>query len=434
MHFADEYAVCGSDVIFHHEQNAVAECFSRVHDLIRRSVPSLSDDDALAADPDEWAQELVTEFVIAPPTVDVAGHEFTQEGRVEVDCTGWPGISFGTSEWGGTIKRPGHRFRLTVQGEGDLSLLKSRLERGGTGRRAELHRTGLSRLYEWPQVRQAAELQADVDQFLIDLESGVEDISDQIARRNSELAPVAAQLLKDRQQEIRQSRSYLGDLRLTVTRDPNADTTIPELPARRPAPGGALPRRGATQRAPLERPQAPSELTRPTLDEFYDHVVTVLGAVAVGFERSPRRFASAEEEALRDFILVTLNSHYEGAATGETFNAAGKTDILVRHGLDNAFIGECKFWGGEAKLAETFDQLLGYTTWQDNRLALVFFVRNKKMQPVLETALAWIGARPEFGGWQAGAPDGQLRCKLRWEDEARKEGRLTAFLVHLPRP
>lgn len=41
-----------------------------------------------------------------------------------------------------------------------------------------------------------------------------------------------------------------------------------------------------------------------------------------------------------------------------------------------SFICECKFWGGERKLAETFEQLLGYTTWQDNRLALIFFVRN----------------------------------------------------------
>jgi hypothetical protein len=175
-----------------------------------------------------------------------------------------------------------------------------------------------------------------------------------------------------------------------------------------------------------------SALPGPTLDAFYDHVVVVLGAVTIGFERSPRRFANAEEETLRDFILVTLNSHYEGAATGETFNGAGKTDILVRHGLDNAFIGECKFWSGEAKLAETFDQLLGYTTWQDNRLALILFVRNKKMQPVIETARAWLAARPEFGCWKDGAPDGQLRCSLRWEDPARKEGRMTVFLVHLP--
>jgi hypothetical protein len=79
--------------------------------------------------------------------------------------------------------------------------------------------------------------------------------------------------------------------------------------------------------------------------------------------------------------------------------------------------------GGETKLAEAFKQLLRYTTWQDNRLALIFFVRNKKMQPVIDTTRTWIGARPEFGGWQAAAPDGQLRCTLRWEDQARKEGR-----------
>lgn len=432
MHFADEYAVRSSGFVFHHEQNAVGECFSRVHDLIRRSVMALSDDDALALDPDGWGEELAAELAVSAPAVDVSGYEFTEEGRVQVDCTGWPGISFGTSEFGRAITRPGHRFRVTVLGEGDLSLLKSRLAPGGTGRKADVHATGVSRVYEWPQVRQATELQADVDQFLVDLESGVMDIAGQIVQRNSELAPLATKLLRYRQDEIRQSRAYLGDLRLTVTRDPSADTVIPALPARLPGPGATRPRRSMPEVATAPRPSA--ALQRPTLDEFYDHVITVLGAVAVGFERSPRRFADAEEEALRDFVLVTLNSHYEGAATGETFNATGKTDILVRHGLDNAFIGECKFWGGEARLADTFEQLLGYTTWQDNRLALVFFVRNKKMQPVVDTARAWIGGRPEFGGWQEHSPDGQLRCKLRWEDGARKEGRLTAFLVHLPRP
>jgi len=104
----------------------------------------------------------------------------------------------------------------------------------------------------------------------------------------------------------------------------------------------------------------------------------------------------------------------------------------VRHGLDNAFIGECKFWGGKAKLSETFEQLLGYTTWQDNRLAIIVFVRNKMLQPVVDTARDFLGGRPEFGSWRDGAPPGQLRCGLRWEDAARKEGRLTVFLVHLP--
>jgi hypothetical protein len=264
----------------------------------------------------------------------------------------------------------------------------------------------------------------------------VQEIAEQVTKRNGELAPLAAKLLADRQDEIRRSRVYLGDLRLTVSRDPAADTIIPALPKRVPGPGSTtrsrrLPTASAHAAPPAETAQP--KLHGPTLDEFYGHVVTVLGAVAIGFERSPGHFAGAEEEALRDFILVTLNSHYEGAATGETFNGKGKTDILVRHGLDNAFIGECKFWGGETKLAETFAQLLGYTTWQDNRLALIFFVRNKKMQPVIDTTRAWIRPRSEFGGWQPNAPDGQLRCTLHWEDQARKRARLTTFLIHLPR-
>jgi len=42
-------------------------------------------------------------------------------------------------------------------------------------------------------------------------------------------------------------------------------------------------------------------------------------------ERSPKAFAHMEEEHLRDQFLVQLNGHYEGQATGETFNAEGKT-------------------------------------------------------------------------------------------------------------
>lgn len=326
---------------------------------------------------------------------------------------------------------------MTITGEGDLALLQSRLERGGTGRKADVTPNTITRTYEWPQVLAAGDLQADVDGFLRGLDTGSVEIAQQIATRNGELAPLATRLLSERQREIRESRAYLGNLRLTVRRDPDTDTVIPALPRRVPAPG-ATPatttrsRDAASGRpTPAVRPAAPV-VDLPTLDDFYDHVVTVLGVVAIGFERSPRNFADAEEETLRDFILVTLNSHYEGAATGETFNGAGKTDVLVRHGMDNAFIGECKIWGGEAKAAKTFDQLLSYTTWRDNRLALIFFVRNKNLERVITTTREWLQRRPEFGAWESGVPDGQLRCNLRWEDSARKEGRLTIFFVHLP--
>jgi hypothetical protein len=270
MSFADEYAVTSSGHIFHHTQNAVGERFSRVRELIRRSVLALTDDDALAADPESWAEEIAAEFAAAPPTVDTAGHEFTQEGRVDVDCTNWPGIAFSTSEWGRSVVRAGHRFRVTVLGEGDLNLLKSRLTRGGTGRKVDLHTNGLSACTSGRRFgRQPSCRRTSTSSSLT---------STPACRRSATRSPSATASSRRWPPS-----SWPTARRRFASRAPTSATCASPSPAAAPA---------------------PPKLHRPTLDEFYDHVVTVLGAVAVGFERSPRRFADAEEEALRDFILV----------------------------------------------------------------------------------------------------------------------------------
>jgi hypothetical protein len=55
----------------------------------------------------------------------------------------------------------------------------------------------------------------------------------------------------------------------------------------------------------------------------------------------------------------------------------GKTDILLRWRDRDAFIGECKYWGGSAKFTLAIEQLLGrYTIWRDTRVALILFIRN----------------------------------------------------------
>lgn len=68
-------------------------------------------------------------------------------------------------------------------------------------------------------------------------------------------------------------------------------------------------------------------------------------------ERSPDAFKTMNEEALRQHFLVQLNAQFEGKATGQTFNMAGKTDILLREGERNVFIAECKFWKGPKALS-----------------------------------------------------------------------------------
>ena len=115
--------------------------------------------------------------------------------------------------------------------------------------------------------------------------------------------------------------------------------------------------------------------------------------MARGMERNPGDYAQWTEEQLRDALLVILNTHYEGAATGETFNRAGKTDILVRVGDRSVFVGECKWWSGQQDFAgeggadkSALDQLLSYATWRDSKLALAVFVNQQDIGAVITAA------------------------------------------------
>jgi len=82
-------------------------------------------------------------------------------------------------------------------------------------------------------------------------------------------------------------------------------------------------------------------------------------------------------------FLFQLNGHYQGQATGETFNSNGKTDILIRYENKNIFIAECKFWRGESLYLKTIDQLLGYVTYRDTKTALLIFIKNKNFTDIL---------------------------------------------------
>jgi hypothetical protein len=89
----------------------------------------------------------------------------------------------------------------------------------------------------------------------------------------------------------------------------------------------------------------------PVLEEGeYQHILDIIEGMVRVMERSPRALQNIDKETLRTNFLVQLNGHYEGQATGETFNYQSKTDVLIRSGDRNIFIAECKFWGGPAKL------------------------------------------------------------------------------------
>ncbi len=119
--------------------------------------------------------------------------------------------------------------------------------------------------------------------------------------------------------------------------------------------------------APTTAPFEPE----PVLEEAnYRAILEIIQSMALVMERSPTAFQTMGEENLRQQFLVPLNSHFEGSASGETFNFSGKTDILIRVKDRNIFIAECKFWGGEKNFLDTITQLLGYLSWRDTKAAV----------------------------------------------------------------
>jgi len=123
-------------------------------------------------------------------------------------------------------------------------------------------------------------------------------------------------------------------------------------------------------------------------DEDYNHILDVIRHEGRSFEATPRTFAKHDEEELRDIILAHLNGHYQGQATGESFRKTGKTDIRIEDQNRAAFIAECKVWRGESELGKALEQLLGYLTSRDCKVALIVFnMRNTRFSE-LQTKLS----------------------------------------------
>jgi hypothetical protein len=128
----------------------------------------------------------------------------------------------------------------------------------------------------------------------------------------------------------------------------------------------------------------------------YDDIVGTIANLGRSVERTPITHEKLDEEDLRNVILFVLNANYRGQVVGEVFSGKGKTDIFLMWEGKAAFIGECKVWKGKAKLTEAIDQLFGYTTWRDLRVAVILFMPPNKMTTNQRIADETVRAHPSF--------------------------------------
>ena len=185
-------------------------------------------------------------------------------------------------------------------------------------------------------------------------------------------------------------------------------------------------------------PQKPTASSKPFSPEpalgidNYDHILSVLSNMVAVMEHSPRAFKDMSEEDLRTHFLVQLNGHYEGQATGETFNYEGKTDILVKEDGKNIFVAECKFWTGPAGLTKALDQLLGYTAWRDTKTALLVFNRDRNTSTVLEGVSNTVREHPNYKAERKTELETEFRYVFGHRDDTNREITVAVLVFDVP--
>jgi len=265
------------------------------------------------------------------------------------------------------------------------------------------------------------DLKRKMADFIRTVNDGLNSLRDSVSRWKGQIPGWAAQKIntrKDalaRQSQFKQKLSNIVPLR---KRDDGTEKVVVPV-----------------QRKPAPLPPAQKSAMEPELPmTAYDDILKTIQAMVHVFERSPTVSKGMGEEDLRTILLVALNGLYEGGATGETFNGAGKTDILVRYEDRNVFIAECLIWEGAAALRSKMDdQLFTYATWRDSKLALLVFNRNKNFTEVVNKMRATVGAHPLCVSQLRLDHLSGARYKFRRKDDPQREFTLTCLAFDVPR-
>jgi len=270
---------------------------------------------------------------------------------------------------------------------------------------------------------QPNKVRSEIDAEIAQINGQLRTLALLVEPYNNALRDVARQAIEARRNKLLKDQNLAAALGFPLKQRANAPQTYvtPEV------------RRKITPTLPAVRPG--SFQPEPTLSSpDYEHVLKVIEDMAQVMERSPSAFASIDEESLRSHFLVQLNGHYEGQATGETFNYEGKTDILIRVNGKNIFIGECKYWDGPKKLIETLDQLAAQTSWRDTKVAIIIFNRRKDFSAVLKSIKETIPKHTSFKREVLIEGETRFRYVFGNRDDPNRELLLTVLAFDVPAP
>ncbi|WP_342551023.1 hypothetical protein MKX57_10875 [Lysinibacillus sp. FSL M8-0216] len=265
-------------------------------------------------------------------------------------------------------------------------------------------------------------VQQDFDRFKADLSQTIEDLNKNIDSYNNSLRKTVELEFLFRKNELLRRKELVSGLTVPIRKNGSVSETftIPDVKIKK-----------KIDTKPVSTIDGFSPT--PTLeDNTYNAILQIINDMGKEFERKPSVYSDKGEEDLRDHFLMLLEPHFDGSATGETFNKSGKTDILLRYDGGNVFVGECKFWTGAKGFLGTIDQLLGYLTWRDSKTSVIMFVRNKDFTNVIKAATESIQTHENFIKFVDQKDESWFNYIFHLNGDKNKEIKVAVMLYHIP--
>ena len=386
---------------------------------IQKEVEGWKRNKILAASEADLIAYLVGKYTLEPPRLLRDQIHIESEGGVKIDVSDDPRRY--VLDRSKPLYIPGSYVAVAIpfEGDGDLfgfqaSTYSINLPRGQVSESKVLISFQGTNL-DPGRIRQ------EIDATVGRIESSLGCIKNDCDGWNSRVQTVAEQCIRGRKQRLLEQANMLSALGLPLKRRPDAVSSI-AVPIVR-------------KKRPVVLPRTPQEAFQPEPllpDVEYEYILTVIDRLSQSIERSPTTFAHMKEDQIRDIILVDLNGHYEGDATGETFNAQGKTDILIRSEGRNVFIAECKFWEGSRALQAAINQILGYLTWRDTKAALLLFSKNVGFTNVLTSIANAVPEHPNFKRELRKVSDTHVRYVFRQKNDLDRDLYLAVQAFNIP--
>jgi hypothetical protein len=334
----------------------------QVKSQISIEIGSFQADYLLSVSLDDVCDHLVEKYSMESPEIMTENIELINQGETTVP----------TEDFGRRINLKANYYLFSIPFTGDGNLFKFKASTftysppSGSVNGNELHLKFVRTDHDVAALKQALDREISI------ITEHLEWIKNDITKFNGTLRPTILSKLEARKEKLLKDQGLVASLGIPMRQRKDAPTTYTTPITRK--------------KITIPKPKASKQPFKPEPElekEIYDQIIDTLQNMVLVMERSPHAFSNMGEEDLRTHFLVQLNGLYEGQATGETFNFEGKTDILIRVEGKNIFIAECKFWTGPKGLQETIDQLLGYLSWRDTKVAILLFNRNKDFTKVL---------------------------------------------------